>query len=257
MQQLLTDPYIWLALVAGLSAIIFLLRGLKTSRWLYFSRYIVALSCLAAGLVLLSAKISMELIQFIGVSIIILSTLAILADFILGLSLRVKNAVLLGKGFSKALPDYLVEICNALESFSQRKIGALIILERKNSLAEFISGGILIDCEIKTEILAAIFSANSPIHDGAVIVANGRIKEVKSVLSLKTNATLPMGIGTRHRAAIGITERTDAIALVASEERGELSIASLGTLIKPRSQKELIKLLQLALKGKNFSSLKR
>lgn len=86
-------------------------------------------------------------------------------------------------------------------------------------------------------------------------MANGRIRRVKTILSLKTDGEVPMGVGTRHRSALGITEKTDAIALVVSEERGEISIAYQGCLLKVDSQKELYKLIKRALKGKSIVSV--
>ncbi|MFH1493084.1 MAG: DNA integrity scanning protein DisA nucleotide-binding domain protein [Candidatus Omnitrophota bacterium] len=150
------------------------------------------------------------------------------------------------------LPDYLLEICKAMEFLASRKVGVLIILRRKDKLDEYMDSGILFDAQIKSEIVIALFSSASPVHDGAVVIFNGRIRRVKAILSIRTDTEVPMGIGTRHRSAIGITEKTDAIALVVSEERGEISIVSQGCLIKVDSLKELYRLIKKALKGKSI-----
>ncbi|MBU2541683.1 MAG: DNA integrity scanning protein DisA nucleotide-binding domain protein [Candidatus Omnitrophica bacterium] len=166
--------------------------------------------------------------------------------------LRIKRSILTGKDFSMQLPDYLLEICKAMEFLASRKVGVLIILRRKDKLDEYMDSGILFDAQIKSEIVIALFSSASPVHDGAVVIFNGRIRRVKAILSIRTDTEVPMGIGTRHRSAIGITEKTDAIALVVSEERGEISIVSQGCLIKVDSLKELYRLIKKALKGKSI-----
>ncbi len=153
----------------------------------------------------------------------------------------------------KHLAPYLEEICRAMEQMKSRKVGALIVLERKELLAKHLKSTFLLDSEIKAELLLSMFAVTSPIHDGAVIVNNGRIKAVKSVLPLSTRPDLPLGIGTRHRSGIGITEKTDAISLIVSEERGQISVAYRGNMVVTANTEELHKLIHTALRGKPIS----
>ncbi len=257
MQNFFSQPLNWVLLVAFLSALVFILRGLKQDKLLSFSRFLISLSCLLAALILFPSGISIKFLRFSSILIIILATLTLLSDIILGIFLRIKSAIFFGASSGNSPADYISEICQAMDFLARHRIGGLIILERKESLSGYVDAGIPIDAQVKAELIAALFSTNSPVHDGAIIVSSGRIKRVKVILSLRTNTALPLGIGTRHRAAIGISEQTDAIAIVASEERGEVSIAYKGYLVKVGSKEELRKLIQAALKGKNINSIRR
>ncbi len=154
------------------------------------------------------------------------------------------------------LPHYLLEIWSAMERMASRKVGALIILQRKQPLRPFMKGGMPFDAEIKSEILVPLFLTTSPVHDGALVVHKGRMQTVKGILPLASLSDLSPSFGTRHRAAIGITEKTDAIALVVSEERGQISVAYRGCLVHIADRAEFLKTLQWVLKGRNILRLK-
>jgi diadenylate cyclase len=139
---------------------------------------------------------------------------------------------------TKELPDYTYEIVDALEYFSQHRIGALLVFERSDSIRDHIRPGIRMGGEIHREILVSIFQHNSPTHDGAVWIRGERVEEVAVFLPI-SQADLPTQYGSRHRAAVGITELTDALVLVVSEERGEISVAEAGRLEKIKNIKEL------------------
>ena len=253
MKKIFSDPFIWLKLLAILTFLVFLFRGLKTVRWRIFARLFISLSCMFAALVLSPYVASIRLIQFIASAMVIAAAVVIAVDIFLGFFSIVKRAVLAGKEPGISLPDYLMEICRAMEILANRKTGALIVLRKNDKLDEYVSTGIIFDAQIKSEVIIALFSTSSPVHDGAIVVANGRIRRVKTILSLKTDGEVPMGVGTRHRSALGITEKTDAIALVVSEERGEISIVYRGCLVKADSTKELYRLIKRALKGKSIA----
>lgn len=248
----------WLTILAVLIATVFFLRPPKFSRWNAAFPYLISLFSLWAGLVLSPIAVSFRVLQAAGGFILIFLALVLSADFFLDGFARardgVKNSFLSRYQPAPPLPDFLMEICRAIELMTPRKMGALIIVERKQHLDAFIKGGMAFDAEVKAEILLALFSTASPVHDGAAILTGGRIRKIKAVLPLATKSDLPMGVGTRHRAAVGITEKTDAVALIVSEERGEISCAYRGILVKARSQKELIALIKSALKGKPFDS---
>lgn len=117
------------------------------------------------------------------------------------------------------------EIALAATAMGSRRIGALILLERDQGLRNYIETGIAIDAIVSYDLLLNIFSPKTPLHDGAVIVSDGRIKGASCFLPLSTDPYISRAYGTRHRAAIGVTEETDAIAIVVSEERGVVSAA--------------------------------
>ncbi len=120
------------------------------------------------------------------------------------------------------------EILLALPRLSQQRIGALIVVERKIGLKTFIESGVSIDALISRDLLCAIFQPGGALHDGAVIVQGDRIAAGACFLPLTTNPALLTELGTRHRAAIGITEETDCLALVVSEATGRISVADFG-----------------------------
>ncbi len=120
------------------------------------------------------------------------------------------------------------EILWALGRLSERKVGALIVLERDMGLRTFIESGQFLDAVLTRDLLLSIFQPASPLHDGAVIIQGDRIAAAACFLPLSTNPQAVGALGTRHRAAIGITEESDALALVVSEETGRISVAAFG-----------------------------
>lgn len=121
-------------------------------------------------------------------------------------------------------------IIKAVDYFSTNKVGALIIMERETTLNDIVETGTSIDAEISTELLGNIFYCGAPLHDGAAVVRGDRIIAAGCVLPLSQSKTLSKDLGTRHRAGIGITENSDAISLIVSEESGIISIAVDGKL---------------------------
>ena len=117
------------------------------------------------------------------------------------------------------------EIINAVDYLKKNKIGALIVLERDYSLAQYIEPANKLYADISSELLISIFFPNNPLHDGGVIIQGDRITCAGSVFPTSTNQNLSKRLGTRHRAALGISEVSDAIAVVVSEETGRISIA--------------------------------
>lgn len=122
------------------------------------------------------------------------------------------------------------EIINAVEYLKKNRIGALIVLERDYSLAQYIEPANKLYADISSELLISIFFPNNPLHDGGVIIQGDKITCAGSVFPTSMNPSISKRLGTRHRAALGISESTDAIAIVVSEETGRISIAVGGTL---------------------------
>ncbi len=121
-------------------------------------------------------------------------------------------------------------IVRACRFMSDRQIGALIVVERHQNLEDIIEGCVYIDATISVELLITIFYPMTPLHDGAVVIRGERIVFASCVLPLSKSAELPKKYGTRHRAALGISEESDAVAIVVSEETGEISLAVEGKL---------------------------
>ena len=126
----------------------------------------------------------------------------------------------------------IIAICDAAERFSETKTGALIVLERHTNLSEIVRTGTPVNSAVNLEVLGTIFYEGTPLHDGAAIIENGRIKAAGCVLPLSNNLDLGKDMGTRHRACLGIAENSDAIAIVVSEETGIISMAKNGVLIR-------------------------
>lgn len=114
----------------------------------------------------------------------------------------------------------------AIQHLAERKIGALITFQRRISLEEYIATGIVLDAGISEQLLISIFIPNAPLHDGAVIIRNGRIAVCSAYLPSSEDMQIPKRYGTRHRAAIGVAEVSDAVTVVVSEETGEISITA-------------------------------
>ena len=120
------------------------------------------------------------------------------------------------------------EVAKAVVSLAERKVGALIVLEREIGLNEYLEVGTRLDARVSQELLESVFLPHSPIHDGALVIQKGRVTAVRCLLPLSVNPNVTRTLGTRHRAAIGITEETDAVAIVASEEQGKISLVVRG-----------------------------
>jgi diadenylate cyclase len=135
-------------------------------------------------------------------------------------------------------------VATAAQRLAERRWGALIVIERGTALGEFAESGIAIDGLVTVDLLLSIFYPNSPLHDGAVILRGDRVVAAGVVLPLAQSASLEH-MGTRHRAAIGITERSNAIAVVVSEETGSISIANAGRMVRNLGEGRLRKVLSI------------
>jgi diadenylate cyclase len=145
----------------------------------------------------------------------------------------------LGWAGGYAAPAPINEILLAVEHLSQHKTGALVVLERDIGLRTFIESGVRCDAEISRDLILSIFQPGLPLHDGAVIVQKDRLAAAACFLPLTTNPALSGKLGTRHRAAIGITEETDCLSIVVSEETGRVSVAAFGELFQGLPPSEL------------------
>ncbi len=146
------------------------------------------------------------------------------------------------------------EIIRTLFYLSKRRIGALIVIERETSLGDFIESGFKLDALLTKELLISVFMPASPLHDGAVLINRERITHAGCILPLTQNPYINKRYGTRHRAAIGLTEETDAVVLVVSEETQEISIVRHGALTTVEDEITLKKNLQAVFVANNGSS---
>lgn len=143
------------------------------------------------------------------------------------------------RGRRAALEQMLSAVAQASRTLAEKRCGALIVLERETGLQELADSGVFLDAAITSELLVTIFDPNTMLHDGALIVRNGRALAAACVLPLSTAFLADRQLGLRHRAAIGVTEESDAIVVVISEERGSISIAHGGRIIRNLDAKRL------------------
>lgn len=144
------------------------------------------------------------------------------------------------------------EICQACNTLAERKNGALIVLEQHTGLQDYVDTGVPLDALVTERTLVTIFFPNTPLHDGAAIIRGDRVAAAGCVLPLSENAPARLGLGTRHRAALGITEQSDAIAVVVSEETGIISVAYGGKLTRNLDHVQLKEIL-LSLNRSQFA----
>lgn len=157
-----------------------------------------------------------------------------------GISLfNLKNNV----DYEKTINNTVNDFCKASADMSESKTGALVVFERADSLQEIAETGTIVDAQSSSELFNGLFFKNSALHDGAVIVREGRIYAAGCILPLTQNNSLDSELGTRHRAAIGMSEQGDAIVVVVSEETGKISVAKNGSLSRGVAHGELREIL--------------
>lgn len=142
------------------------------------------------------------------------------------------------------MPLNIAPIVKACFAMAKNKTGALIVITRATDLKFYASTGDIMDAEVSKRLIESIFFKNSPLHDGAIIIEGNKIKAARCVLPVTENTDLPAHLGMRHRAALGVSEQSDAMAIVVSEETGEVAIAIEGTIKTNLTSEELEKMLK-------------
>ena len=137
----------------------------------------------------------------------------------------------------------IVAICESVEHMAEDNVGALIVIERTTGLNEIVGTGSVVDAAVSAELIETVFYEGSPLHDGAMIVASGRIRAAGCLLPLSSNLEISRDMGTRHRAALGMSENSDAMIIVVSEETGIISIAQNGVIIRRLDSQNLFRML--------------
>ena len=148
-----------------------------------------------------------------------------------------------GNEEKKIISQTIKAVVTSAENMSRTRTGALMVLERETRLGEYLSTGTQINADVSSRLLENIFVPNTPLHDGAVIIRNDKIITAGCVLPLTANNNISPDLGTRHRAAIGLSEATDAVVVVVSEESGKISVAMNGTLTRNLMPANLEKML--------------
>ena len=237
--ELKANPWEIITLILDLIVVIFLIYGfIKISRKSRVWQLIKGIAFLII-VTFLSGILKLRILNFILTSVMTYGVIALLVIFQpeLRRALEQLGSNTLSKfiGIDKSLRDKTKEdiykTIIAIEELAKDKTGALIVFERDIRLQDIIDTGIITDSEISPQILVNIFVPNTPLHDGAVIISNNKIASVACILPLADDKDIARELGTRHRAAIGISKESDAIAVVVSEETGKISIARDGTLI--------------------------
>lgn len=153
--------------------------------------------------------------------------------------------------------EAITEVVTALINMSRQRTGSLVVFERQIGMGAIVNSAVPLECKLNSHLLESIFYPNSPLHDGAVIIKNNRIIAAHAILPLPHDEGQISGVGTRHRAAIGITEETDSVAVVVSEETGIISIACRGRLKRNIKHDKLLRFLSgLLAVDEDGSSLK-
>ena len=142
--------------------------------------------------------------------------------------------------------ETLGEVAKAATVLSKKKIGALIAIERETGLRRYVESGVGVDSAVTSELINTIFSQNTPLHDGGIIISNQRVEAAACLFPLTQNPNIPKTMGTRHRAALGLSEETDAIVVVVSEENGSISLALGGHMTKDLDPKNMVNILERA-----------
>jgi diadenylate cyclase len=156
---------------------------------------------------------------------------------------RMGKKPLLPSGESFSSKQILDEIVKAAATLAQSSTGALIVIERNIILSRYVDIGVLVDARVSSELLVSIFHPSSPIHDGAVIIQVGRCAAAGCFLPLTRDENIDLNLGTRNRAAIGISQETDALVVLVSEEEGSISVVQDGNVERNLSAKDLRKIL--------------
>lgn len=184
---------------------------------------------MAVALYIVAGWLQLEVLRWVLSHIVPYTALAVIILFqseIRRTLARIGRKRLLGRGFRR--PEATDEILLAINRLSQEKVGGLIVMERDIGLRTFVESGVRLDARLSRDLLLAIFQPGGALHDGAVIAQKDRVAAAACFLPLSTNPALSSKLGTRHRAAIGITEETDCLSLVVSEVSGRISVASFG-----------------------------
>ena len=248
----LNSPWNILALIIDVAIVAFLIgkvvKILKGSRAMQLVKGIVFLVVITW----LSYIFNLKILNYILTTIMTYGVILLIVLFQpelrrmleqLGSSNKLTRYFGLEKDIISKTKEDIYKIVLAVTEMSKTKTGALVVIERDIKLKEIVSTGVAIDGDISPQLLVNIFTPNTPLHDGAVIIQNNRIAAAACMLPLANDDDIARELGTRHRAAIGMSKESDAVVVVVSEETGRISIAKEGTLIADLKEEALKKIL--------------
>jgi diadenylate cyclase len=215
-----------LLVTAGIYWVLLLLRGTR------------AIQILVGLVVLMALSMGSQTFELATVGLILeyfLSSAVLIIIVLFQHDIR-RALARVGRGFFPSVSaqqesQIVEEVVRTAQVLAQKRVGALIVLERETALGDQIEMGTRIDSEISKDLLVSIFLPQSPLHDGAAVIQEGRITAAGCILPLTLRTDLPEGVGTRHRAAVGITEETDSVVIVISEETATISVVMGGELM--------------------------
>jgi diadenylate cyclase len=218
-----------LTLVAGIFYYLFrMMRGTRAAQMFVGLVLVVAASIVASWLKLSALNYIADSLRTVWIVVFVILFQPELRGALMSLGKgRLFSAFTRGEEYT-----ILGEIVRAAESLSARHIGALIVVEREVGLKNYVETGTPIEARISHELLTTVFTPPSPLHDGAAILSGNRLAAAGCILPLSQNPRLIYALGTRHRAALGVSEETDAVVVVVSEETGAISIAERGRLLR-------------------------
>lgn len=216
-------------LVAGIVYYIFrMMRGTRAAQMFVGLVLVVLASVIASWLKLTALNYIADSLRAVWIVVFVILFQPELRIALMSLGKgRLFSAFTRGEEFT-----ILGEIVRAAESLSERRVGALIVIEREVGLKNYVETGTPIEGRITHELLTTLFTPPSPLHDGAAILSGNRLVAAGCILPLSQNPRLIYALGTRHRAALGVSEETDAVVVVVSEENGAISIAERGRLLR-------------------------
>ena len=252
MENYLNSPWNIITLIIDIAIVIFLVvkvvKILKGSRAMQLLKGILFLIVITW----LSYIFNFKILNYILTTIMTYGVILLIVLFQpelrrmleqLGSSNKITRYFGLEKDIISRTKEDIYKMVLAVTELSKTKIGALIVIERDIRLKEIISTGVSIEGEISPQLIVNIFTPNTPLHDGAVIVRDNKIAAAACMLPLANDEDIARELGTRHRAAIGMSKESDAIVIVVSEETGRISIAKEGTLIADLKEEALKKIL--------------
>ena len=263
-QNLQANPLRLISLIIDITIVVFLIykfiKMIKSSRvW-----QLVKGIALLVALTLVSGWLHLDILHYLLTSIMTYGVIVMIVIFQpelrRGLEQLGSNKLTKFFGIDKDIitktKEDMYKIVIATQELAKTKTGGLIVIEREIKLSDIAESGVEINAEVSPQLLVNLFVPNTPLHDGAVIISNNRITAAACILPLANDKEIAKELGTRHRAAIGISKETDAIAVVVSEETGKVSVAKDGTLIADINEETLKKLLIKNIVTSRFSNEK-
>jgi diadenylate cyclase len=233
-------------LAVGIYAVIKIIRGTRAVPMLIGLGMVYALYVLSAQLEIYTVNLLLS--NLLGWAIVIV--VIVFQSDIRRMLTQVGTGPIFSREDRVAQNQAVEEVVKAVSQLANARIGGLIVLENEIGLGEYISAGTAIDAQVTRELIVSVFVPGSPVHDGALIIQRGRITAAGCLLPLTTNPNVSRTLGTRHRAGIGLTEETDAVVLVISEEDGTISLVHGGKITRDVDPGTLRATLQRTLLGR-------